>query len=221
MHVISRFAGSPRLSPEALGLSPDDAAVAAVIAQEAESERARRRSGAPESATNSPGSLLGGEWDYYDTIAWDELIQSTEALDRCAAQTGLSRVQVLRFAAEKCHPRNLWALFWMAAYLEVLQVTTLDPIFFEQATRAVEESAAVARQKLAASGGAGRGAKFEPARDWVIEEWVREGAKWDTKKLFAETYQERIKIKFGVTVSWRQIADVWLQPPRPAGKTGT
>lgn len=143
MHVFFGSSNSPRLNPEALGLTAEDTALASVIADETENERVRRRT-----ADANPRSMgLLGDIDYYDTIPWDELLQSLDVLGRCTSRTGLAGSQLLRFAADKCEPAQSSALHWMSAYLDVLQALQPDPAGYEAAAKKAVEAISVAKQK--------------------------------------------------------------------------
>lgn len=216
MHVNLWDVKSPKLDPLALGLSSDDEKVAIAISEEAETERSRRRS-----ADANPSVGLLGQTDYYSTIPWDELVQSIDVLGQCALRTGLSAAQVLRFAHNKCEPHGPWALFWMAAYLDVLQATTPDPRIYQQATKALDDIAAVERKRLAASGGAGRSAKYEPAKKLVVDDWAKDHEGYRSKKDFAQIYKSRIKNEYDLDVSTKQIVEVWLAGAPDAGPKGT
>lgn len=111
------FAASPRLDATSLVL-PDEhvRVVVEAIAEETERQRdiEREKYSLSLIASGQPPTLLllGGEYNYADTLRWDVLLTFGDCLQRCAQRTGASEMKVLDVALQHCAQADPWMLFW-------------------------------------------------------------------------------------------------------------
>lgn len=104
----------------ALGLNkPNEIELATIIAEETECERELERehradqlSELPEDARRDAGLI-----SYVDRLGWEVLLTFRDCVVRCADRAGVTPVEVLQFALNKCHPWEPWSLFWYFRFL--------------------------------------------------------------------------------------------------------
>lgn len=108
-----------RLEPDKLPFPLDgvEREWAIAIAQETEAERERCKTellqGEEHPELRSVGKVIAHA--YWDHRRWDHLLPV--CIGRCTVRTGLSRLELVTFAHEKCFPADPEVLYWYREYL--------------------------------------------------------------------------------------------------------
>jgi hypothetical protein len=214
-------------------LPPEDREAARAIYEETEAERQARLDSLPpltpeQAAQAAPRALLmpaqtadEARRSAIERMEWDELLRTPTVHFRCAVRMGLTHAGVIDFALRNCRPGNWDALYWYGNWVAAVgtQGQTREAIEEELQARHAQLAKAQ-RVEIAAKGGKAKGDKSAAAQAWTRDQWAAEGAKWDSKKQFAEAFAEVVLNQFGVKVSASTISDVWLAPSRLSKQPG-
>lgn len=105
-----------------------DMEIATIIAEETERERERVRAEFPDKGVRHKNEkpalgLLGNalahiHYSYADSMTWDALLMRSTCGSAAAKRAGISRLQLIQFALDKCQPADFNGLFWFGEWLK-------------------------------------------------------------------------------------------------------
>jgi hypothetical protein len=201
---VSRFADSPAYE------------LAVVVHRETEAQRAieARTFKAEHGDVPWPRTILQALTGPYDRSAekpWSEYANDFHVLERCRVALGVSTLGVIaeRIRVE-LHPENWEVFFWMAAWLQEVDVTGNLQARMHKLTQAIEREREKQRRDRA-DGGFAKHQKTAKAKAFVLREWaLHKDAYAGNRTAFATDYARRIKNEMVIDVAVKTIAVNWL-----------
>lgn len=155
--------------------APGTYALALVVRDEAEAQRASDRANGVQRAEAltlrqlviDPASLE--RWA--SRKPWYEYLAAFSVLERCAGKLDLSLPETIERIAKEIHPPNWQTLYWMHAYLKAIHdhKTDLAGVADEFEQQVQAEAARVASQALSASAKKAAGVRHKENRDLKAE----------------------------------------------------
>lgn len=115
-----------RLDVQSLGLGDERRVrIATIIAEETEAQRELERIKFPDPEPPKPGEnslaeLLRGSYNYANSLRWDQLLTSTECVERVIRRTDLTASAVIEFAMDHCRPSDWRMLFWFFTAMKII-----------------------------------------------------------------------------------------------------
>jgi hypothetical protein len=203
---VSRFAGTS--SHElALVVHLETETQRAIEAQEFE---ANKKTGNLPAPTNALMSMVE-PYDWSTSKPWDEYAKNIDVLERCDASLGVPAGEVAKRIVSELHPKNWEVIFWIGAWLQVVDEKADAEVQRQQMLRKLEQ-AKMDRSKAATDAANAKHCKMAKVQAYAIEEWALNKAKYKGNRTqFAKCYVEVIQEEFGIEVAQKTIHATWLK----------
>lgn len=169
-----------------------------VVASIIESERERLRPILGKGEYRA-GGLFRRNCDMVDSMDWEDLLLRPDTIERCAAEAGVTKPEVIRMVLTYCQPQNSIAFAWMSAFYgqaDTVEKKVLWPLAVEVARAAktrTEQVSTEIRVKNAKKGGKSRNAGNAQRAEAIKSAWA--SGIYATRDLCAEKEWMRLGFK--------------------------